>query len=561
LGVEQFEGCESQQFHRDEPAVQLSSIVSEKSFSTFVSMFEKTMATTYDPTEPDRCMAQSVDPDMVLLNNGHGCFATLRNNSRLEGTERSGIVKSLVYTPQRVLSFPSGRATARREALSAADLAADASVEEADLLTHLAGEDSKAADILQASTRRVLYESACASQDRRTIPRSPFLGMRVPGIMDDYYTDVLAWSSSDLIAASLSLGIFIYDVATGKKVALTTKSEAAANKVRSLSWGYGAQKNFLAEGLDSGKVRIRDAVTNKIVYSDEVMSGVEEKGRALHTGRISTCSWSPKGNVLATGSKDNTIGFLDLRSSESPTYAIGHKQEVCGVKWDHDGLLLASGGNDNMLMLWDCRELSRPLAQFSEHRAAVKAISWSPHRRGRLVSGGGTADRTLRFWDANTLTCVGITDAGSQVCNVSWSANVDELVSTHGFSQNHIVIWDTSASTSSNGFIPKPAMPIATLRGHQSRVLYLAVSPDGRTIATAASDQKMLFWRVFPPMNASLNNPLCLSTKRKLRDGPSSKRGEYTLDQNIGDDGQTSFSCIPKVGRAGSIPECSMALR
>jgi len=42
------------------------------------------------------------------------------------------------------------------------------------------------------------------------------------------------------------------------------------------------------------------------------------------------------------------------------------------------------------------------LAKFSQHQAAVKAIAWSPHRHGLLSSGGGTADRTIRFF--NTLT-------------------------------------------------------------------------------------------------------------------------------------------------------------
>ncbi len=28
-----------------------------------------------------------------------------------------------------------------------------------------------------------------------------------------------------------------------------------------------------------------------------------------------------------------------------------------------------------------------------------------------------------------------------QVCNISWSRNVNEIVSTHGYSQNQIIIW------------------------------------------------------------------------------------------------------------------------
>ena len=45
---------------------------------------------------------------------------------------------------------------------------------------------------------------------------------------------------------------------------------------------------------------------------------------------------------------------------------------------------------------------SQPVYTFTDHIAAVKAIAWSPHHHGLLASGGGTADRCIRFW--NTLT-------------------------------------------------------------------------------------------------------------------------------------------------------------
>ena len=46
--------------------------------------------------------------------------------------------------------------------------------------------------------------------------------------------------------------------------------------------------------------------------------------------------------------------------------------------------------------------MTQPVHTFTEHLAAVKAIAWSPHHHGLLASGGGTADRCIRFW--NTLT-------------------------------------------------------------------------------------------------------------------------------------------------------------
>jgi cell division cycle 20-like protein 1, cofactor of APC complex len=69
------------------------------------------------------------------------------------------------------------------------------------------------------------------------------------------------------------------------------------------------------------------------------------------------------------------------------------------------------------------------MAKFAEHSAAVKALAWSPHQHGLLASGGGTADRCIRFW--NTLTCSAVrsVDTGSQVCNLMWSRNVNEVKS------------------------------------------------------------------------------------------------------------------------------------
>lgn len=68
------------------------------------------------------------------------------------------------------------------------------------------------------------------------------------------------------------------------------------------------------------------------------------------------------------------------------------------------------------------------MQQYSDHLAAVKAIAWSPHQHGLLVSGGGTADRCLRFWNTLTGQPLQSTDTGSQVCNLAWSKHANELV-------------------------------------------------------------------------------------------------------------------------------------
>jgi cell division cycle 20-like protein 1 (cofactor of APC complex) len=210
------------------------------------------------------------------------------------------------------------------------------------------------------------------------------------------------------------------------------------------------------------------------------------------------------GSTLASGSRDRNILLRDVRAQEDYTSRLtGHRSEVCGLRWSPDARSLASGGNDNALLVWSPRNGLAPQLRFTAHSAAIKAIAWSPHQAGLLASGGGTADRTIRFWSTKTGTELKCVDTGSQVCNLVWSKNVDELVSTHGYSLNQVVVWR----------FPQMAK-VATLTGHTMRVLYLAASPDGQTIVTGAGDETLRFWNVFPGAAAGaamdVTSPLAL---------------------------------------------------
>ena len=139
--------------------------------------------------------------------------------------------------------------------------------------------------------------------------------------------------------------------------------------------------------------------------------------------------------------------------------------------------------------MWNSHS-TEPILKFNDHVAAVKAMAWSPHQHGLLVSGGGTADRTIRFRNTLTGATLKTVDVGSQVCNLMFSKTLNEIVSTHGYSHNEINIWKY------------PQMEkIATLTGHTYRVLYLAMSPDGSTIVTGAGDETLRFWSIFPSRN------------------------------------------------------------
>ncbi|KAG9323666.1 hypothetical protein KVV02_002962 [Mortierella alpina] len=303
----------------------------------------------------------------------------------------------------------------------------------------------------------------------RAISKVPFKVLDAPELKDDFYLNLVDWSSQNVLGVGLGSCVYLWSALTSKVTQLCDLGET--DNVTSISWI--SMGSHLAVGTDKGTIQIWDVQNSRRVRT---MTG--------HTQRVGVLAWSD--HTLTSGSRDRNIYHRDVRSQEMWEHRLSsHTGEVCGLKWNSSGTQLASGGNDNKLMVWE-KDSVLPLYKFRDHTAAVKAIDWNPHQSGVLASGGGTADRHIRFWNTSTGTAISATDTGSQVCNLAWSKTTNELVSTHGYSQNQVLVWKY------------PSMQqIASLSGHSLRVLYLALSPDGQTIVTGAGDETLRFWNVF----------------------------------------------------------------
>ena len=70
------------------------------------------------------------------------------------------------------------------------------------------------------------------------------------------------------------------------------------------------------------------------------------------------------------------------------------------------------------------------------------------------------------------------------------------------FFSTHIKIISKPTNKFYLGGEQKKQTKLATLAGHQMRVLYLAQSPDGENIVTGAGDETLRFWKVFPARNS-----------------------------------------------------------
>jgi len=324
----------------------------------------------------------------------------------------------------------------------------------------------------------------------RTVPKVPYKVLDAPDLADDFYLNLVDWGSQNILGVGLGSCVYMWNSASGRVTKLCALDDDTVTSVNWIQRG-----SHVAIGTGKGHVQIWDATCQRRLRT---MTG--------HTNRVGALAWND--HILTSGARDRLIFHRDVRQPEQwLRKLVGHKQEVCGLKWNSEDGQLASGGNDNKLMVWE-RLGAEPVYKFTEHCAAVKAIAWSPHQRGLLASGGGTADRTIKFWNtltssqppshvaASTMVAVdepipspnllSSLDTGSQVCNLAWSKNSNELVSTHGYSQNQIVVWKY------------PSMQqVVSLTGHTYRVLYLAMSPDGSVIVTGAGDETLRFWNAF----------------------------------------------------------------
>ncbi|KAL9081186.1 MAG: hypothetical protein Q9159_007396 [Coniocarpon cinnabarinum] len=330
-------------------------------------------------------------------------------------------------------------------------------------------ESSKPID-LRSQYNRPLKPAAQAAQFRRRVLTAPERVLDAPGLADDYYLNLLDWSSGNQVAIGLERSVYVWSADSGSvNPLLECPSDTYVSSVK-----WSDDGAYVGVGLGTGEVQIWD-----------VEEGAKLRSMYGHDARVGVMGWSK--HLLSTGARSGLVYNHDVRVADHKVAElVSHVGEVCGLEWRSDGAQLATGGNDNLVSIWDARSLNAPKFSKTNHRAAVKALSWCPWQTNLLATGGGSHDRHIHFWNTTTGARVNSIDTGSQVTSLRWSKEYKELASSSGFPDNSISLW-SYPSLVKNQEIP----------AHESRVLHSCLSPDGQMLATAAADESLKFWKLF----------------------------------------------------------------
>ncbi|KXJ91267.1 WD40-repeat-containing domain protein [Microdochium bolleyi] len=331
-------------------------------------------------------------------------------------------------------------------------------------------ESSKPIDLRQQYNRPLKAVTTNSAQFRRRIATAPERVLDAPGLIDDYYLNLLDWSSGNQVAIGLERNVYVWSADEGSVSCLMETT--ADTYVSSVKWsGDGA---YVGVGLGTGEVQIWD-----------VSEGQKIRSMFGHDTRVGVMGWNK--HLLSTGARSGLVYNHDVRIAEHKVAElVSHTSEVCGLEWRSDGAQLATGGNDNLVSIWDARSLAVPKFTKTNHKAAVKALAWCPWNMNLLATGGGSYDRHIHFWNTTSGARVNSIDTGSQVTSLRWSTSYKEIVSASGFPDNSLSIWSYPTMVR-NVEIP----------AHESRVLHSCLSPDGQMLATAAADESLKFWKVF----------------------------------------------------------------
>ena len=198
-----------------------------------------------------------------------------------------------------------------------------------------------------------------------------------------------------------------------------------------------------------------------------------------HDSRVSRLAYHPSGRFLATCVYDNSWRLWDLEQLEEVLHQEGHSKEVHCIAFQNDGSLAVSGGMDSFGRVWDLRT-GQCIMFLEGHLKGIISVDWSPN--GYNVFSGGLDNKAI-VWDIRKRNKEYEIGAHNNVLsNVVFEKNNGNFVLTSSY--------DCTAKI----WASKTWLPLATLKGHDSRLMGCDISPDGKWISTCSYDRTFKLW-------------------------------------------------------------------
>ena len=193
--------------------------------------------------------------------------------------------------------------------------------------------------------------------------------------------------------------IELFDLRTLSKITSFVIDQPSPPYIFTLS--FSPDSRYLAVGTRSSDITILN-----------IEAKVMAKSLKGHTGEVGSVAFSPSGDCLLSGSRDQTVKLWNAQdesivlnlNARTESYSKGF--EVTSVAFSADGKFIAAGGVHGSVCLWNAAD-GILVAQHVAHSYAVVSLVFSPIGYKLVFE---TTDRAAILWDLNSH--IAVSDSG-----------------------------------------------------------------------------------------------------------------------------------------------------
>ena len=261
-------------------------------------------------------------------------------------------------------------------------------------------------------------------------------------------------------AVASDIGIWLYDVATSRELALLIGHTEGVNAI-----AFSPDGMAIASGSADRTIKLWDVATGETIATLEG-----------HRGGVNAIAFSPDGRMLASGAWDNTVRLWDIEMRTNIATFEGHTDWVNSVAFSLKGTTIASGSGDQTVKLWDVSTWET-IATFEGHTDWVNSVAFSPDE---TILATASRDGKVRMWDVETRENIAIYRYVT-VNSIAFSPDGSTFaVATN----NRVNLWDVATGKH-----------IATVED-QTGALSVAFSSDGTKLASGSADNTVKLWEI-----------------------------------------------------------------
>jgi len=212
-----------------------------------------------------------------------------------------------------------------------------------------------------------------------------------------------------------------------------------------------------------------------------LLAGLERNPRLVgflpgHDDRAGPALFSPDGSLVAAGGDDDRVIVWNVRNGRE-RMRLNHNGDVRTIAFSADGSTLAAAGHDNSVTLWDTRTGQPDGPAFTGNAGVVRSVTFQPHG-GAMASSSGA---TILLWDVAGRRVLNRFDQGSPVSSVAFTPDGRRLAAAS--EDGRVVVWDVDTG-----------QRLSDVVGHSDQARTVAISPNGDLLASGGNDKAVVLW-------------------------------------------------------------------